>query len=361
MLQFDERVENIPFNPTQLSKGYPIIATSDDLLLSAANAADPPLPPDRQDLDDLRETFTAATAGDPNLIKLTVESKDPQEAANLANAWAGQVVTHLNDIYGGSGDMTLFEGQVANAKTTLEAADQALVAFRREYGMGFSDGRSSEGNEEDDMVLDLGIRRRLQAKTDLLTDYETKARQITQLLQEARAASAQVNETTSPAIMAGLLGDMLDLGLVNEETSRHSIQISLSGLDAEASLSALIIALEAKQTSIDEAITGLSAEVQTLQSQLADRQQELDQLLRDRQVAQDAYLTLSNKLQEATIETQDETGDVLLLSKAAVPKEPARPRRLLNTAVAGMLGLMVGVFGAFFIEYWQQETPEPTM
>jgi hypothetical protein len=42
-----------------------------------------------------------------------------------------------------------------------------------------------------------------------------------------------------------------------------------------------------------------------------------------------------------------------VLSRAAVPEEPASPRRLLNTVVAGALGLMVGVFGAFFIEYWR--------
>lgn len=352
--EFDPRLQNIPFDPTRLSKDYPTMATSDEILLSVANAADPPLPPDRQGLDELRDIFTAETGGDPNLIKLTARSRDPQEAARLANAWAAQLVDHLNDLYGRNNDLPLFEAQAAEAKTALERADQALAAFRREYGLGFS-----AGGDTGEKTLDLGIARRLQAKTDLLTNYEARADQVAQLLGEARMAAAQVDSTTAPAIVSGLLADMLQLGLVEGETS-PLVQINLGELDARTSLSALITALEAKQDSIDEAITRLKAEVEALQSELADRQQELDQLLRDRQVAQDTYLTLSNKLQETSIEAQGQSGDVVqLVSHAAVPQEPASPQRLLNTAVAGVLGLMVGVFGAFFVEYWRgEEAPE---
>lgn len=40
-------------------------------------------------------------------------------------------------------------------------------------------------------------------------------------------------------------------------------------------------------------------------------------------------------------------------SHAAAPERPVSPRKMLNTAVAGALGLMLGVFGAFAIEWWQ--------
>jgi len=60
---------------------------------------------------------------------------------------------------------------------------------------------------------------------------------------------------------------------------------------------------------------------------------------------------------EARIAAQDESGEVRLASYAAVPSRPVGPRKLLNTAVAGVLGLFVGVFGAFAVEYWRQGTP----
>jgi len=32
---------------------------------------------------------------------------------------------------------------------------------------------------------------------------------------------------------------------------------------------------------------------------------------------------------------------------------PVKPRKLLNMAVAGVLGGFVSVFGVFFLEYWR--------
>ena len=91
---------------------------------------------------------------------------------------------------------------------------------------------------------------------------------------------------------------------------------------------------------------------------MPDSLTELNQKI-DLLTAQVTYLTLANKLQEARIEEQNKTGNVAqLLSRAAVPEEPVSPRRLINTVVAGVLGLMVGVFGAFFLEYWRKGTPQ---
>jgi succinoglycan biosynthesis transport protein ExoP len=351
--QFDPRLQNLPFDPAQLSMGYPSIATSDDLLLSVADSMDPPLLADKQNLDGLRKVLSAETAGDPNLIRLVVRSRDPQEAARLANAWANQFVQYLNDVYGTHGDLPLFEAQVTEAKGVLQKTDHTLAAFRAEYGLGFAEGKDSE-----QVNLTLGIARRLQARTDLLMQYEARRERVTQLLEEARTTTSQVDDKTSPAIVAGLLADMLQLGLLDGGTT-PIVQIDLGGLDARAGLSALITALEAKQQATDEAITRLKGEVGALQAELAERQQELDQLLRDREVAQETYLTLSNKLQEAHIEARNGSGDVVrLVSRAATPEKPVSPRRLLNTIVAGALGMMIGVFCAFFFTYWWQVAPE---
>jgi len=43
--------------------------------------------------------------------------------------------------------------------------------------------------------------------------------------------------------------------------------------------------------------------------------------------------------------------NVEIVDTAAVPEHPVRPRKLLNLALAGILGLMLGVFGAFVAEF----------
>lgn len=62
------------------------------------------------------------------------------------------------------------------------------------------------------------------------------------------------------------------------------------------------------------------------------------------------YTTLARKMAEAKIAVEDTGGAVQLASRVAVPVEDVRPRKALNTAVAGSLGLTVGMLGAFAME-----------
>lgn len=43
--------------------------------------------------------------------------------------------------------------------------------------------------------------------------------------------------------------------------------------------------------------------------------------------------------------------NVQVIDKAQVPKDPVSPRPLLNMAIAGVLGIMIGIFIAFLLEF----------
>ena len=73
----------------------------------------------------------------------------------------------------------------------------------------------------------------------------------------------------------------------------------------------------------------------------------------------DRVLALANKVQEARIAAQDETGEVRLASRASVPTAPAGPRKMMNTVVAGFLGLFLGTFVALFVDYWRTQRDAP--
>ena len=55
------------------------------------------------------------------------------------------------------------------------------------------------------------------------------------------------------------------------------------------------------------------------------------------------------------VATQSGGTEVRLASQAEPPAEPTGPRKLPNVAIAGMLGLTLGVFGVFALEWWQGE------
>ncbi len=44
---------------------------------------------------------------------------------------------------------------------------------------------------------------------------------------------------------------------------------------------------------------------------------------------------------------------ILVASPAVIPQNPVAPRKALNLAIGAVLGLMLGVFTAFFVNYWK--------
>ncbi len=348
-MQFDQRMQDVPFDPKQFTKGYAAIATGDELLAALLNemGSDTSTRSAALSLRDLKGALNAQAVGDGNLVQLTARIGEPQEAAQLANMWAERYVAQLNMLYGQKQELSALEAQVTQAKAAVERTDQELARLRKEYGVGF------RPSAVPDVAEPLGIVYQLQARTRLLADYEARASKIAQLLEEARAVMERA-DGAAPAIVSGLIADMLGLGQLNT-VGMPQVTINLGDLDVQTSLAALTEALEAKQAATREAIAQLQSEVSSLQAEVAERQMQLEQLLREQEVNQNAYLTLANKLQETRVEANGEVARIA--SRAVVPEEPSSPRRMFNTALAGMVAVVLGAFGAFFAEYWRQGGP----
>lgn len=69
---------------------------------------------------------------------------------------------------------------------------------------------------------------------------------------------------------------------------------------------------------------------------------------------------------EELIQRIEETGfissqHIIITSPAIPPERPIAPKKALNIAIAGVVGLMVSVFIVFFRHYWQTTSPSGTM
>jgi len=78
-------------------------------------------------------------------------------------------------------------------------------------------------------------------------------------------------------------------------------------------------------------------------------------LNRQLDVCRRTYELLSTKIEEARIARAMKLGEVKVVSTAFEPKYAVRPRKRRNVAIAGISSLMLGVFIAFFQEYWRKE------
>lgn len=346
-LQFDPRFQNIPdWNIPTLLQGqyrtYPTLATSDDLLQRVADQSG-------RSLSSLRGAVQATAGSDPSLLSLTVKGDNTEEVAKVANAWAEIFVATTNALYGGDGELAHFKQQQDRVGQSLSEADAALAAFRKENGFGFSSSSSSNSSGSSNFGL---IGQRLEANNRLLTDYETKLVRLHQMQREVELLSAGTTNDTSPTVIAGLLSEMINTGVIEERD--QAFQVKLDLVEPGAALAAMGQALAAQVSAIEAESEPVRANIAALQAELAAKQEQYEQLIRQRDVMAETYATLSRKVQEAELDISN-SGQVKIASQAAVPTAPVSSRRTLNTAVAGALGLMLGIFGAFAVEWWRKD------
>jgi capsular exopolysaccharide synthesis family protein len=343
-MQFDSRFPVEEWAPAYAA--FPTLAESDGVLGRVVEAYTPSSAARIEDwsIQTLSEMVEASSQGDPSLVVLTVSSHSPEDAAGVASTWANALVEQGNGVYAVSeDDVAFFETQVARAKDALDGADAALVAF--------------EGQNQANI---------LQAELDSLlsfqSDYLADQRAITYLLQDIGALRGQL--ARQPADQPSSLSDNLTMLFLQIKAFNASasapIQLQVNSAESLSSkslseqiafLDDLADTLEAKSEEVESRAAALEPEILALQEQIQDIQLGHDRLGRARTLAHETYMALARKLEEAHITAQGREGVLQVGSHAAVPVEPAGPHRLMNTALAGIVGAMLAGGGVFLFEY----------
>lgn len=114
-----------------------------------------------------------------------------------------------------------------------------------------------------------------------------------------------------------------------------------------------VVAYSVLEKPLSQEIVQRENYVRLLQADIVRLNQTKADLQQDRDLAWQAYTTLLAKAQEIDVAAASEDIEVRFASPALPPETPVAPRKLFNVAVAGALGLMLGVFGAFALEWWQ--------
>jgi succinoglycan biosynthesis transport protein ExoP len=356
-MQFDPRFETVD-QWTPAYKAFPTLSTSDEVLqrVLAAYAPPPEARIEAWTLRTLSGMVEATSEGDPSLVVLRVRSRSPDDAAAIANLWADVLARHGNDIYSESeDDVAFFEEQVAQAEQALDGADAALIEFEAH-------------NQATIVSAQLSSLRQTQY------DYLADQRAIAYIAQDIQGLRAQLVQQPGdrPVSLAddltALLLQIKAFNLLQAEArgAQASAPIQLqvdsavsfsdkSPAEQVAFLDNLVDTLEAKSSEIEGRLAELEPQMLALQRRLQEIQAESERLTSARGLVNETYKTLARKLEEARIAAREENGVLQVGSYAAVPEKPVSPRKMLNTAVAGVLGLMLGVFGAFALEWWRAD------
>ena len=369
VMRFDPRFETV--NGIQpVYKAYPELATSDELLQYLLAHLVPP-PQGVESLRDLRGMLDAGAGADPSIVRLAVRSQEPQEAARVVNIWAGLFVIRANEIYGSQNEeqVSFFENQLERAQAELDTAEQALVAFQARNQGAILEAQlvSAQQDLQDYLVEQREVQRAARntlALRDSVASQPASARvspgdDLTALLLQMQSYSVR----TSRPLQTSQSGQGTSYGAESEAGPSVWLQVSDATLlsseqtagELVAFLDGLVATLDTRANEIGTQVAALEPQILTLQQRLQESRAEEDRLTRARDVARETYVTMARKVEEVRIAADDTSGEVRLASQAAIPQIPVAPRKLLNTAVAGMVGLMLGIFGAFAVEWWKRD------
>lgn len=312
----------------------------------------------------LRDMINVEAIKDTNLIRIAVKDHDPEMAARVANTLAPKYVDFLSktlqEQMGKSA--TFLQTQMEEEQKNLDAATEELKDFM---------AKPQSVNE---------LQKDIDAKLELITGFKTKLIELdveekavlasldsakSSLAKEPKFLDLQKSIIDDPA-MAGLaagktgnMSDVVGLTINSQETNSNYIMLNAKVADMEVELAGIV----SQRTALASNIQKTQTELESLQAILAKKQTEYNRLQQKYHIAQDTYNTFLQKYQEARITTSSKIGDanIMVVSPAIVPDRPVAPRKALNVAIAMVLGLMVGVFTVFFMDYWKNSEEPQTI
>jgi tyrosine-protein kinase Etk/Wzc len=318
-----------------------------------------------------------------DIIKISVRSTNPREAALLANIYAeAYVEKNLTTSRTRSQSVREFlQAQRESKKEALDTTETALQTYMRSSGTVSLDDETKKVVEQLSQLeaSRSAIQVEMSSREKTLNSYtEELARQepavarsigesndsYVRLLQE-QLAKLEVQRDVVIAQNPQMIGQRLYLDKLDEtnrqiaslkeklqERTSEFLKSLVPSLPGEGSAGYLA---QTKQKIIEQRIEleGLSARERALSSVIAEYERQfnripqksidLARLQRSRLSSEKLYLLIEEKYNEAAITEKSEFGYVDIIDPALVPIKPVSPRVVVNLILSILIGLGLGV------------------
>jgi len=208
--------------------------------------------------------------------------------------------------------------------------------------------------------LFVGLQNKLNSSALYLKNKEAESQKLTEIITFLNSKLEEVNLSQNEQIQNIEMGNLIN---VINNTLFEISKVDVSSLEDTVSRSLkqnlinctiLIESLKAEMLQLKENVNEAWKRVNLLKQELAQERLTQSRLEREYNTAKGVYNVLSQKNEEVRIAVATESGLVKIASLAYEPRGPIKPNKKLNILIAGVLGLFVGIFVAFFLEFWQK-------
>jgi len=312
--------------------------------------------------NDLKNMITLGNISNTNLIEIKVKHNDPELAAEIANTLTQKFTEFVTEL---SKEQSNKSSQFLASQLELEK--QKLNEAQLELKELLEQPRGASE-----------LRAEFDSKLGLLTTHKTqlveKEVELSKLKAGLEAAETELKNTPQILVTYKSVGEDSLLGQIVAEENDASItdtaKLTMKNEEINESYVEIATKVSEYKTLVAEAAEELNMiknnidssqrELEALQAELADKEHQLTLVQRNVDLAQGTYDAFLKKYEEVRIAGATEAGEsnISIVAKAPVPMIPVAPNKMLNLAIAGVLGVMLGMFIVFFKAYWEKSAVE---
>ena len=300
------------------------------------------------------------------LIEIGIESEDPDRAAQLANAVTQQYFEYrVQDITEKSSKgLQTFREELEKQKKVVEEATTKVEKIRKDKNLdvvGTGPDPSTRQEQE------------LQRKESMLT--ELKADALARRVRYDKVKNMSIEEMETVLQSIGLDDSTISSLRQNLLITQQNIEsLSKQGIEsAHPKMKSAVASAEKIRSQLNHQIegikTGLEIDYQVSASKVKSVEEEVIALrnsvrgnksedmvqyeaaVRELSTQQSLLDILLSRFKQETIDSQVTIRPVVIVNEAEASRSPIRPKMSLNIALAVVVGLVLGLSLAFFIEY----------
>jgi len=315
----------------------------------------------------LRSMIDVREVRNTNLLQISVESTDPQEASDLANRIAQEYqrkrIEEQQKIIARS--LATLEDEVSKQRTKVQQANEEMSRIRTELGITDLNPDSLEDPMQSQETV-------LQQQEGLVNEARIQASNL-------RSKYIEIEKLSGDELMRSLptleIQDQTITTILPQyqEISSELARLLQSGL---GSRHPTILSLAAKKSTYEQQLSEqinsirrtLAANLQITERSMTKMEEELEKARLEQREAKtrgseygrskNAYIQAKKVLEAAELRLSTETmqrsmpmSPARIWEKAEPSSAPSKPRVMVNMALAVVVGLIVGVGLAFFLEY----------
>jgi succinoglycan biosynthesis transport protein ExoP len=290
----------------------------------------------------------ASAVKDTNLIQVKVTSGDPYVATKMTNILTEEYVQYMTEHNQDqmSRSVSFLESQKEKTDKELQEAIKALQEYEKKpRGVAVLE---LEFNSKSQDLLSFNSR---------LKSSQVEIQRLNSGVAELEAGLAVTPSTISVQKWDQISGTMV----LSEESNPVYVAMASQLSEKRAELAEKLGEVEGLSRLVDS----MNSDLNALQAELTEKRVEQEKLQREVERLRQTSETLAQKATETQIAKSIDLGDTIVsvVSAAAVPKNPVKPNKKLNMAIALVLGLMVFSLLAFLLEYLDNtiKTPDDVM